>query len=126
MNNALESKTYLTQLKLTALLILSAANAVETKTLFGKIGFVITDKMAHNFNVEAEVAEHLGSEKMPDQLFSDVHPSLKFNRVIVKHWDEFERATGLDVIRFIPTFLLIPQPVQVVSLNKRLTPLQDY
>lgn len=71
---------------------------MDTKVLLDKIDFFITDRTAQNVDVEAEVAQQWGADKTPDHLFCNVHPSLMFNRVIVKHWAELESAIGRDKI----------------------------
>ena len=47
---------------------------------------------------ELLVAKELGTEKVPNQLFCDVHPCLMFNWVIVKHWSQLEHAIGPEKI----------------------------
>ena len=93
-----ESKTNLAELKLTTLQILSAASGVNAKVLFERIDFVISNQTAHNIDVELLVAKKLGTEKVPNQLFCNVHPCLMFNWVIVKHWSQVEHAIGHDKI----------------------------
>ena len=83
MSIASESKPNLVELKLKTLQILSEASGVDAKVLFVIIDFVISDQTA---DVELLVAKELGTEKVPNQLFCNVHPCLMFNRVIVKHW----------------------------------------
>ena len=95
---ASESKDNLADLKLTTLNILQAASGVDKNVLFEKIDFVITDQTAHNFGVEDILAEQLNSEKVPAHLFCNVHPSLMFNRVLVKHWARIENVIGRDKI----------------------------
>ena len=51
-----KSKSNLAQLKIVTLEILSEASGVDSKALFDKIDFVISDQTAHNLNVE-KVAE---------------------------------------------------------------------
>ena len=73
-----ESKTNLAELKLTTLQILSAASGAKAKVLFERMDFdfVISDQTAHNIDVELLVAKELGTEKVPNQLFYNVHPCL--------------------------------------------------
>ena len=78
--------------------ILSAASGVNAKVLFERIVFVISDQTAHNIDVELLVAKEFGTEKVPNQLFCNVHPCLMFNWVIVKHWSQVEHAIGRDKI----------------------------
>ena len=77
-----ESRQNLADLKIAVLNILEAVSGVNTKDLFEKLDFVITDQTAHNFHVDEKVAEKLDSEHTPGHLFCNVHPSLMFNRVI--------------------------------------------
>ena len=97
-SNVSSSMPNLAKLKLTTLQILSAASGVDAKVLFERIDFVISDQTAHNIDVELLVAKELGTEKVPNQLFCNVHPCLMFNRVIVKHWSQLEHAIGHDKI----------------------------
>ena len=83
------------ELKLNTLQILSEASEVDAKVLFVIIDFVISDQTA---DVELLVAKELGTEKVPNQLFCNVHPCLMFNRVIVKHWSQLDHAIGHDKI----------------------------
>ena len=78
MKVASESRANLADLKVTVLKVLEAASGVDSKTLFEKIDFVITDQTAHNFGVEGLVASALDSDHNPDHLFCNVHPSLMF------------------------------------------------
>ena len=98
MSIASESKPNLVELKLTTLQILSAASGVDAKVLFERIDFVISDQTAHNIDVELLVAKELGTEKVPNQLFCNVHPCLMFSQLIVKHWSQLEHAIGHDKI----------------------------
>ena len=95
MSIASESKTNLAELKLTTLQILSATSGVDAKVLFERIDFVISDQTAHNIDVELLVVKELGTEKVPNQLFCNVHPCLMFNQV---HWSQLEHAIGHDKI----------------------------
>ena len=95
---ASESKSNLAQLKIVTLEILSEASGVDSKALFDKIDFVISDQTAHNLNAEEKVAEELGCETVPGHLFCNVHPSLMFSRVLTKHWAELENTIGRDKI----------------------------
>ena len=76
MSIASESKTNLAELKLSTLQILSAASGVDANVLFERIEFFISDQTAHNIDVELLVAKGLGTEKVPNQLFCNVHPCL--------------------------------------------------
>ena len=100
MSITFESKPNLAELKLTTLQILLAASGVDVKVLFERIDVVISDQTAHNIVVDVEllVAKELGTEKVPNQLFCDVHPCLMFNWVIVKHWSQLEHAIGPEKI----------------------------
>ena len=102
-SNASSSMSNLAKLKLTTLQILSAASGVDAKVPFERIDFVISDQTAHNIDVELLVAKELGTEKVPNQLFCNVHPCLMFNQVIVKHWSQLEHAIGL--IKYMQIFL---------------------
>ena len=99
---ASESKSNLADLKLT-MQILSAASGVDAKVLFERIDFVISDQTAHSVDVEVLVSKELGTMQVLNQLFCNVHPSLMFNRIIVKHWSQLEHA--IDAIKYTPTFL---------------------
>ena len=83
------------EFKLKTLQILSEASGVDAKVLFVIIDFVISDQTA---DVELLVAKEPGTEKVPNQLFCNVHPCLMFNRVIVKHWSQLDHAIGHDKI----------------------------
>ena len=58
------------ELKLTTLQIISEASGVDAKVLLVIIDFVISDQTA---DVELLVAKELGTEKVPNQLFCNVH-----------------------------------------------------
>ena len=98
MSIASESNTNLAELKLITLQILFTASRVDAKVVFERIDFVISDQTAHNIDVELLVVKELGTEKVPNQLFCNVHPCLMFNRMIVKHWPQLEHAIGHDKI----------------------------
>ena len=68
LNIASESRENLADLKLAILDILSAASGVNSKSLFEKNDFVITDRAAHNFGVEEHVAAKLDSDHIPNHL----------------------------------------------------------
>ena len=102
-SNASSSMPNLAKLKLTTLQIGSAASGVDAKVPFERIDFVISDQTAHNIDVELLVAKELGTKKVPNQLFCNVHPCLMFNRVIVKHRSQLEHAIGL--IKYMQIFL---------------------
>jgi len=95
---ASQSRKNVADLKVAVLQILEAASGVSAKCLFEKLDFVITDQAAHNKNVELLVAQCLDSDYQPDHLFCNVHPSLMFNRVITKQWNEIENCIGRDKI----------------------------
>ncbi|KAK6168680.1 hypothetical protein SNE40_019871 [Patella caerulea] len=95
---ASETRSNLADLKIAVLDVLSAASGVETKVLFEKIDFIVTDHTSHNFDVEDIVAEKVDSEHNPAHLFCNVHPSLMFNRVVTKQWAEIEDTIGRDKI----------------------------
>lgn len=98
MSIASESRENLAALKVAVLNILEAASGVPAKTLFEKIDFVVTDQTAHNLKVDELVAASFESERVPDHLFCNVHPTLMFNRVITKQWAEIENTVGRDKI----------------------------
>ena len=58
------------------------ANGVQSKSLFEKTDFAITDQTGYNFNVDEISAINLYSEH--NRLFSNVHPTLMFNNVIIR------------------------------------------
>ncbi len=90
MNIASESRENLALLQETTLHILEAVSNVQKRTLFEKLDFVMTDSTSHNKEVPELVAENNGAVKIPDHLFSNVHPALMFKRVIVQHWANLE------------------------------------
>ena len=59
-----------------------AASGVKSKSLFDKTDFVITYQTEYNYNVDEIAGETIYSE--PNRLFSIVHPTLIFNRVIIR------------------------------------------
>ena len=88
MKISFESRENLADLKIAVLNILATANRIDSRTLFEKIVFVITDHTAHNLGFEAIVAYKLGSEYHPDHLFCNGHSSFMSNRKITKTWAE--------------------------------------
>jgi len=95
---ASETRENLAELKIAVLNVLSAASGVNTKVLFEKLDFVLTDQTSHNLEVEKLVAERLETDHIPDHLFCNVHPTLMFNRIITNLWAEIENAPGKDKI----------------------------
>ena len=59
-----------------------AASGVKSKSLFEKTDFVITYQTEYKFSVDEIAAETLYSEH--NRLFCNVHPTLIFNRVIIR------------------------------------------
>ena len=98
LNVTSEAKRNLADLKLATIEILETASGVESKLLFDKIDFVITDQTAHNFGVEELVAQDLGTVTTPEHLFCNVHLSLMFNRILTKQWRDIENVIGRDKI----------------------------
>ena len=94
MSIASEARNNLAALKVAVLEILEVRSSFQPKSLFEKIYFVITDQTAHNFNVDAIVAESLESEHIPDHLLCNEHPTLMFNRVVTKRWARMENMLG--------------------------------
>ena len=70
---------------------------VQTE-IYEKLDFVMTDQTSHNLHEDECLSEKLGTEHTPDHLFCNVHPSLMFNRVITKTWNDVENAIGRDKI----------------------------
>ena len=58
----------------------------------------MTDGTAHNLEVDEKVAEHLGSEHVPEHLLCQVHPALMFSRKLQSFWGEVDNAIGPDKI----------------------------
>jgi len=105
MNIASESKANLAELKITTLKLLSAASKVDSKDLYEKIDFVITDQTAHNFNVETVVNKQ-STESTHGHLLYNVYPSLMFNRVIIKYWfDHIEDGRDKIYSKYTQMFL---------------------
>ena len=59
-----------------------AASGVKFKSLFEKTDFLITGQTEYNFNVVEIAAKILYSEH--NRLLCNVHPTLIFNRVIIR------------------------------------------
>ena len=93
-----ETRTNLASLKVTVMNILSVCGSVPADHLWEKIDFVMTDGTAHNLEVDEKVAEHLGSEHVPEHLLCQVHPALMFSRKLQSFWGEVDKAIGPDKI----------------------------
>ena len=91
-----ETRTNLAELKLTTFKILEVASGIPAKKLFQRVNFVMTDQTAHNFEVASLVCEELQIDQLPFHLFCNVHPTLMFNRILVKCWTKVEEQIGLD------------------------------
>ena len=63
--------------------IFAASSGVEHNSLFEKIDFVITDQTAHNFKVDAILAECMDFEHIPEQLFCNVHPDKMYSNFLI-------------------------------------------
>ena len=52
------------------------------------------DSTAHNFGVDKQVSNDLGTDYVPDELLCSTHPVLMFNRTIIDVFQTIESAVG--------------------------------
>ena len=100
MSIASESRNNLAALKVAVLEILEAGSGFQPKSLFEKIYFVITDQTTHNFNVD---------------LLCNEHPTLMFNRVVIKRWARIENMLG----RYICSNVLVNATTKATSVTEK-------
>ena len=87
-------KNTVTDLKVAVLNLVKAASGVSLKLIFEKLDSIMTEKTSHNFKVVQMVSESLELEHQPEHLFCNVHPSLMFNLVITKTWNDIKNVIG--------------------------------
>lgn len=106
LNIASESKANLAELRVTLLNLLTAVSGIESRVLYEKMDFVMTDATSHNIGVPALVGARLETDHQPDQLLCQVHPVMCFNRELSSLWKDVELTIGRDKI--YANFLHVP------------------
>jgi hypothetical protein len=70
----------------------------EKKELWGTVLLFISDQCKTNKGLAKEVAQYMGLEHQPGQIFCNIHPVLMFDEKMKKIWQDLQIRIGADKI----------------------------
>ena len=89
----------------------------EKKDLWGSVLLFISDQCKTNKGLAKEVAQYMGLEHQPGQVFCNIHPVLMFDEKMKKVWQDLQIKIGAEKIFPSISYSNLDQDTTVVILQ---------
>ena len=75
---------------------MAVLSEIEKKELWGTVLLFISDQCKTNKGLAKEVAQYMGLEHQPGQIFCNIHPVLMFDEKVKKKWQDLQIKIGAE------------------------------
>ena len=96
---------------------MAALSEIEKKELWGAVLLFISDQCKTNKGLAKEVAQCMGLEHQPGQIFCNIHPVLMFDEKMKKMWQDLQIKIGAEKIFPSISYSNLDQETTVVILQ---------
>ena len=96
---------------------MSIVSQKEKKELWGSVLLFISDQCKTNKGLAKEVAQYMGLEHQPGQIFCNIHPVLMFDEKMKKMWQELQIKIGAEKIFPSISYTNMDQSTTVVIMQ---------